>query len=922
MRELFCGLCVVDTQLFLLQKKALRTRSISPPLHVHVNETTPVHVHVKKSRSPARTPQGKTKGDGGNLRPTAKVKTRVPWIPPGKASTRDASYKWEGPTHRLEITTLPQPEISHSPLRFADLSSEEEEVLHGRINQYERKIDSLMTEVELRRKQQLLERQSEKLSASQRVIEEQEEELAEVANELEVTERENSRLRHSMEKMLDESDCTSRYIIESIMSGCITTWYCNCTAHNCRVLQRVVRSAQRITGGKLPALQDTYNTRCHRKEKKIIKDNNHPSHYLFTPLSSRRLERSMESMQLEKDTLLRKLMEAEIDGTEAAIQVSALRETVTKMRSVSTSRMSGTESSLLASQKELLLQKLETFEATNRTLRHLLREQHGRELESTRMSEQKDVLLKRLTDTEAENSNIVVKLQEKKREVKQLTTLLDTEKENAKTTGELSKVLESTRAHLQSQLRSKEADNNRLAVQIKNLEQAASQQQGEMGHLLEQLRGLKLQAEADKEDLKRATRAQKHRAERSEDTAGQLSTQLLDVENQMAEALSAAENWRGRHAQEMKDKTQLEMEVSVLNSRMSDLTQQLHGREDKGRAEREGLLDRLHSLTTEGTHSRLQNQSLKARLSAVEEKLALSQSEVQQVKASVKQYESLVDSYKTQVVKTRAEADEYCARLGQTECEAREVRDQMERELEVVRRELLGRLTELEPLPEALQRSEVLLEEAQDREHAQERHSTELTTALANLHMKVEQQGTQVELVRVKNSVLLEENKQLQHRVESLERKLEEATSQNRDLAGVIAKREETIHSNHLCLEEKSRECTHLTRQLEEALEDARLQVSNTRERASTKERSTQSKVVDLQTQLSRTATELTTLRRSKEEVERRYQSRLQDVKDRLEQSDSINRSLQNYVQFLKASYANVFGDLALTSSLRAPSPI
>jgi hypothetical protein len=30
--------------------------------------------------------------------------------------------------------------------------------------------------------------------------------------------------------------------------------------------------------GKLPALQDTYNTRCHRKAKKIIKDNNHPSH--------------------------------------------------------------------------------------------------------------------------------------------------------------------------------------------------------------------------------------------------------------------------------------------------------------------------------------------------------------------------------------------------------------------------------------------------------------------------------------------------------------------------------------------------------------------------------------------------------------------------------------------------------------------
>uniref|UniRef100_A0AAZ3QBD6 G-protein coupled receptors family 1 profile domain-containing protein n=1 Tax=Oncorhynchus tshawytscha TaxID=74940 RepID=A0AAZ3QBD6_ONCTS len=41
---------------------------------------------------------------------------------------------------------------------------------------------------------------------------------------------------------------------------------------------QVVRSAQCITGGKLPALQDTYTTRCHRKTIKVIKGNNHPSH--------------------------------------------------------------------------------------------------------------------------------------------------------------------------------------------------------------------------------------------------------------------------------------------------------------------------------------------------------------------------------------------------------------------------------------------------------------------------------------------------------------------------------------------------------------------------------------------------------------------------------------------------------------------
>lgn len=49
-------------------------------------------------------------------------------------------------------------------------------------------------------------------------------------------------------------------------------------------------------------------------------------------------------------------------------------------------------------------------------------------------------------------------------------------------------------------------------------------------------------------------------------------------------------------------------------------------------------------------------------------------------------------------------------------------------------------------------------------------------------------------------------------------------------------------------------------------------------------------------------------------QMERRFQSQLQNMKDRLEQSDSTNRSLQNYVTFLKTSYGNVFGD-SLTAS-------
>ena len=46
--------------------------------------------------------------------------------------------------------------------------------------------------------------------------------------------------------------------IESILTSCITAWYGNCSASNRKALQSIVRTAQYITGAKLPAIQDLY----------------------------------------------------------------------------------------------------------------------------------------------------------------------------------------------------------------------------------------------------------------------------------------------------------------------------------------------------------------------------------------------------------------------------------------------------------------------------------------------------------------------------------------------------------------------------------------------------------------------------------------------------------------------------------------
>uniref|UniRef100_A0A3P9NGH8 Outer dense fiber protein 2 n=1 Tax=Poecilia reticulata TaxID=8081 RepID=A0A3P9NGH8_POERE len=207
----------------------------------------------------------------------------------------------------------------------------------------------------------------------------------------------------------------------------------------------------------------------------------------------------------DPELLLQKLREAEADAAAAAKQVHALKEHVCKLGD-STPMWAG-----LDQQKELLLHKLEAFEVTNRALRHLLREQRESQV--------------RRPDSEL--SLLVKKLQEKEKELHQLSTQLDSEKENARRSSDLSRNLDATRARLQGQLRSKEAENNRLVVQIKNLERTANQQLAEADQVAQQLGRAKQEAQEEQEALKRVSQAQKKRMELCEGTAGQLTAQLL-----------------------------------------------------------------------------------------------------------------------------------------------------------------------------------------------------------------------------------------------------------------------------------------------------------------------------------------------------------------------------------------------------------
>ncbi|XP_027983102.1 outer dense fiber protein 2 isoform X3 [Eptesicus fuscus] len=781
----------------LTQKKVLRTACGAPS------------VTVTKSHKRGM------KGDTVNVRRSVRVKTK-------------------NPPHCLEITP-PSSEKLVSVMRLSDLSTEDDDSGHCKMNHYDKKIDSLMNAVGCLKSEVKMQKGERQMA--KRFLEERKEELEEVAHELAETEHENTVLRHNIERIKEEKD--------------------------------------------------------------------------FTMLQKKHL-------QQEKECLMSKLVEAEMDGAAAAKQVMALKDTIGKLKTEK--QMTCTDINTLTRQKELLLQKLSTFEETNRTLRDLLKDQHCKE-DSGRLMEQQGTLLKRLAEADSEKARLLLLLQDKDKEVEELLQEIQCEKAQAKTASELSKSMESMRGHLQAQLRCKEAENSRLCMQIKNLERSGNQHKAEVEAIMEQLKELKQKGDRDKESLKKAIRAQKERAEKSEEYAEQLHVQLADKDLYVAEALSTLESWRSRYNQVVKDKGDLELEIIVLNDRVTDLVNQQQTLEEKMREDRDSLVERLHRQTAEYSAFKLENERLKASFAPMEDKLNQAHLEVQQLKASAKNYEGMIDNYKSQVLKTRLEADEVAAQLERCDKENKILKDEMNKEIEAARRQFQSQLADLQQLPDILKITESKLAECQDQLQGYERKNIDLSAIISDLRSRIEHQGDKLEMAREKHQASQKENKQLSLKVDELERKLEATSAQNIEFLQVIAKREEAIHQSQLRLEEKTRECGSLARQLESAIEDARRQVEQTKEHAASKERAAQNKILDLETQLSRTKTELTQLRRSRDDADRRYQSRLQDLKDRLEQSESTNRSMQNYVQFLKSSYANVFGDSPYTTYLTS-SPI
>ncbi|XP_052789757.1 outer dense fiber protein 2-like isoform X8 [Mya arenaria] len=644
-----------------------------------------------------------------------------------------------------------------------------------------------------------------------------------------------------------------------------------------------------------------------------------------------RLEADILSREREK--LMKKLIEVEMDGQSAAKQASSLRDLIRKFRQ--DSRISQGDSAKLSKQKDLLLEKLADFEATNRTLRRFLREQHKQEAAAVRLGEQRDMLIKKLADTDISNERLKSELIDRDRMVAELRVQIESNREENLQLTKLQSSMEATRGHLQKELRTKEADCNRMAVQIRTLESDCAQQTIEIDHLRNLVATAKERAERDKEALKKATRVQKQKAAMSEDRAEQLAAELLEKDAKLEDVRTSLEEVSLRLEKSVKERSQSAAENTALKTRMEELESLLERVDHNSKVQIEELTSKLHSRASEASGLSLENERLKSAITTIETKFAQADEELMQLRSNLKHYENLVDEYKTQMNRSRRDVEDTESELHETRRDNERLKLDSNSELEKVlyarlkkkqpstytqvKSQLQDRLQELQPLPEMLKNTELKLHESEEQLRSSERRSSENAQMVAELNLKVSALTEQMEKMQERLRGTQTENHSIGERYTTLERRLQEAEDQNRELLTTVARREEALHQNNLRLEDRERENASLTRQLENSLTDIRRQQDTNRDKQAAKERTLQTRIVDLESTLSQTRAEVARIKREKEETERKFNSRLYDLKDRLEQSHSTNRSMQNYVQFLKNSYANVFGDSSVNMMPATP---
>ncbi|XP_013995995.1 outer dense fiber protein 2 [Salmo salar] len=557
---------------------------------------------------------------------------------------------------------------------------------------------------------------------------------------------------------------------------------------------------------------------------------------------------------MNKSPLLKTLMDAEAAANSAAIQLMSFKETLED--DFADSRHSASDNRRMSRQRGLLLEKLEVFKQINKSVRQQL--QDLKDAEASRMETDKhiDLLLKKLTQAECDNLYLKGDLNDKEKIVEELMGLRKKEMEYTENAVHATKSVETTRAHLQGQLRSREADNNRLTVQLRGLERQLMAQKMEIDSLRGEISGVSEKAAQEKEVLKKATRAQKRRAQRFEAAVDKCYTKLREKDVQLADVHSERDTWRRQQEQKTDEGVQLDAQIGLLKGQIADITMKLQKERDEFAAANEVLLLKVEKLNAENRNIGLENATLKASIAGLELQLVHSEAALKEENTILQERKDQAEQDQSQVAELQMEVDDLRVKLESVLRETENIREGREAEVE-----------------------------------------------------KVESQGEKMRSSLDMKESIHEANSQLQQKVDALQKQMEELQGENQGLVRRLAGQEDALRYSSRHLEQRSADCQALNRELEAALADVRQQVSKVKDKAVSRESSFQTKIQELEDEKSRRANELKQIKQSNQLAEKKFEVRLKDLQLSLDQSESHKQSIQNYVDFLKNSYATMFDE-------------
>ncbi|XP_029309715.1 LOW QUALITY PROTEIN: outer dense fiber protein 2-like [Cottoperca gobio] len=561
-----------------------------------------------------------------------------------------------------------------------------------------------------------------------------------------------------------------------------------------------------------------------------------------------------------KSPFLKTLMDAEAAANSAAIQLVSFKDAMED--EFSDSRHSAINKRRITRQRGLLLEKLEDFRRINKSVRQKLKQLKDAEADRIDADHQTDHLLKKITQAESENEHLKREVSETERKVEELMDLRREEQENRKSALLMTKSVEATRAHLQGQLRNKEAENNRLTVQLRTVERTLTEQKMELDDLKCSIPCLTEKAAKDKESLKKATRAQKLRAERFEAAIEKCYAQLREKDTQLANARLERDSRRRQKEQEIDEKDKLVVHIELLKSQIADMTARVQKEKDELTAANDIVMQRVEKLSAENGDLSVNNATLKASVAQLELQRADCESALIEEKIVSQERKHHAGLCQYQVAELQVELDDLRVKYENVLRETEKTQD--------------GKDTEVEKM------------ESQ----------TKLLRAS----------------VEMKKSIH-DANSQLQEKGNSLQKKMDTLQQENLELVRRLAAQEEGVSYSNRQLDRRSSECQALSRQLEAALSDVKQQVNKVKDQTVSREEALQTKILELQAEKSRRDDELRLIRQSKLTAEKQFEVRLKDLQLSLDQSESHKRSIQNYVDFLKNSYTTMFDEGLQTSN-------